>query len=370
MPTEVGRTTARKRIALPGGGHVDVPVITKISFIDPNRGQETQYTIDNSHTSLRKVHVDTVYQTAGATSGPAIAVERIDNWPVFDANDRGQETQHTLDNVVTPPTDSPPKWTKHFKTHVVRYFNPGDQTQYIDSELIDDLRMVDANDRGQETQFILNNPPGNNEAQADPSDPEISDTDNGIDAPWRTDPFQNIVGFGDGIGAALLVAAGFRQIPGSTAFDATFNLGGWSVGDTWTGLPFPVGQGVIITASSDVTAYPAGSTDGQFFAYTLGTPIDTTAHSDWNDTFAFTITWSVKPPSGARQILTTQSYDVSGATYVHAGIHYEIAGTHPVNILYFNRWTDESFPPHTPGIPPGVTSATPVLWLLFVPVTA
>ena len=73
---------------------------------------------------------------------------------------------------------------------MVRYFNPNDNTQYIDSELIDELRVLDPNSRSQETQFILNNPANGDAAQADPNDPNIADTANGIDPPWRTDPFQ------------------------------------------------------------------------------------------------------------------------------------------------------------------------------------
>lgn len=372
MPTETGRTTARKRITLPGGGHVDVKVITKISFVDANdRYQETQYTIDNSHTSVRKVHVDNVYQS-GMTSGSSIAVERIDQWPVFDAADRGQETQITIDNV-TGATSNPPNFTAHKKTHVVRYFNPADNTQYIDSELIDELHVIDPNSRAQETQFILNNPPNDDTAQADPSDPEISDTANGIDAPWRTDPFQNIIGFGAGGGFSLLLYAFFTQrgTPSapSSVFDATISMAGWSVGDTWSGLPTPSGQGTLVTATDDIANFPNASTDTLFFAYTPGAPVST-AFADWNDTFTFTITWAVRLGfTSTRQILTEQTYDISGATFVHNGQNFEIAGTNPNTLLLFNHWTDESFPPNTPGLPPGTTGGIPALWILMLPVT-
>ncbi len=192
MPTEVGRTTARKRITLPGGAQIDVPVITKISFLDPSRGQETQFTISNDHTGVRTVHVDTISVSTGE-----LKVERIDGWPTFDATDRAQETQFTFDNVKRGQ-NPPPYFIAHVKTHVVRYFDiNGDENNYIESELIDAFTMFDAPDRAQETVYTLNNPQNDDDAQADSSDPEISDSDNGIDPPWRTDPFQNIVNFNE-----------------------------------------------------------------------------------------------------------------------------------------------------------------------------
>jgi hypothetical protein len=59
--------------------------------------------------------------------------------------------------------------------------------------LIDSFSVADPYDRGQQTIFTLANPQTDDEAQANPDDPDISDSDNGIDPPWRTDPFQNIV---------------------------------------------------------------------------------------------------------------------------------------------------------------------------------
>ncbi len=288
--------------------------------------------------------------------------------PVFDAQDRAQETQITLDNV-TGATSNPPHFETHKRTHVVRYFNPDDHTQYIDSELIDELQVVDPNSRAQETQFTLNNPQ-TNDAQADPSDPEISDTANGIDAPWRTDPFQNIIGFGAGGSFSLLVFGNFHEFPsggdGYPNFDARVSMGGWSTGDTWSGLPTPSGQGFANTASGNVGEFAVGSTFGIFFTYTVGSPV--TGYPGWNDAFAFTIKWANKPPVGSRTIIVEQTYNVSGATFVHAGQNYHIAGTAPGQILFFNRWTDDStvFPP---PIPSHVTTGNPVLYLLMVPTT-
>lgn len=194
MPTEFSRTTARKRITLPSGDQVDVPIITKISFIDPTlRGQEYQYTIENSAQSNRQVHVDNVPATNGTFD--TLAVERIDKWITIDPVRRGQETQLFLDNV-TGADSVPPHFSTHFRTHVVRYYGVDNQNAYIDSELIDEFRVEDPVNRHQETRVALNNPQTSGEAQANPDDPEISDSGNGIDPPWRTDPFQNIIGFG------------------------------------------------------------------------------------------------------------------------------------------------------------------------------
>lgn len=196
MPEELSRTTARKRIYLTDvtgetGPFVDVPVITKISFIDV-RGQEVQFTINNSAEAVRRVRVDNVYRFGAGATGESIAVERIITWAVFDASERGQETQLTMDNE-TGKDEIPPHFSTHIQTHVVRYENPDDPSVWIESELIDQFSVIDANERGQETIYFLNNPADDDAAQADPNDPEISDTDNGVDPPVRTDPFQNII---------------------------------------------------------------------------------------------------------------------------------------------------------------------------------
>jgi hypothetical protein len=199
VPEEFSRTTARKRITLPAGGTVDVPVITKISFIDASdRYQELQYSIDNSAAADRTVHIDQVPSSVDghitSADGKGLPVERIEKWPHIDAVDRGQETNPEWDNV-TGGDSIPPSFTSHLKTHVVRYKNPNDTSVWIESELIDEIVVLDPTDRGQETHYTLSNPQNDDDAQANPDDPEISDTDNGIDPPWRTDPFQNIVNF-------------------------------------------------------------------------------------------------------------------------------------------------------------------------------
>ncbi len=173
-----------------GSGSVLVPVITNISFIDPiNRYQEYQYGVDNSGQGDRDVHVDDI---------KGLQVERIDVWKYLDPIQRYQEKQVAFDNK-TKGDSPPPYFITHEKTHVVRYQNTPDDGSFIDSELIDEFKIVDPVRQYQEYWYTLRNPPGEDDGQgnmivtANPDDPDITDSDNGVDPPWRTDPFQNIV---------------------------------------------------------------------------------------------------------------------------------------------------------------------------------
>ncbi len=224
MPQEFSRTTARKTIVLPDGDTIDVPCITKISFLDPNeRAQETQQSLDNSRTdSSRSVHVDQVHSVevdedgvATSTTAPtagteSLYVERIDTWRSIDPNDRYQETQTTLDNT-TGNDALPPHFSAHVKTHIYRYQqNPQDPNGvWIDSELIDEFAVIDPGSRYQESHYFLSNPTnaqfrdGNLAGQASPNDPDITisggDGEGTADNPVRLDPFQNIVNYSSGV---------------------------------------------------------------------------------------------------------------------------------------------------------------------------
>ncbi len=189
MPTEFSRTTARKRIAI-GNSFVDVPVITGISFVDSvDQYQESQHAVDNSAAGDRDVHVDTLH---GLDPTITLDVERIDTWRFIDPVDQYQETAVGFDNR-TVGESPPPYFTTHLKTHIVRYKNPDDRNVWVDSELIDEFSIVDPVQQYQEFVYELNNPATDDEAQANPNDPNIADSGAGIDPPWRTDPFQNIV---------------------------------------------------------------------------------------------------------------------------------------------------------------------------------
>jgi hypothetical protein len=258
---ENDRTMARKRLYLipdgqdpdpadnpdvtpdPGSDpYVDVPVITRISFIadGSEQYQETEYNINNSAQSGRSgtdangnpaVHVDKVFQTdmSAATSATDnygntyqvgtisdftqfINVERVDVLPTIgDGSTLYQQTDIGFDNKTggniedggAPGIDTaPPHFRAHLKTHVFRYVNPNNPDWWADSEIIDQYSCIaDGSDQYQETQYTLTNP----DVQADPDWPEISDSDNGIDPSWRLDPFQNIVNVSLGIPAYYAV---------------------------------------------------------------------------------------------------------------------------------------------------------------------
>lgn len=221
MPEEFSRTTARKRITLPTGGEVNVPVITKISFIDPyQQYQEFEHSINNSAEGDRTVHVDQVHPVTEGVSDDALSlpVERIEEWPSTDQYDRNQETRLQLDNI-TGSDQKPPSFITHLKTHVVRYRNEDDENIWIDSELIDSFAFIDPFDRYQEKVYTLLHPPGEFDAQgheiiiADANDPNIADSDNGIDPPWRTDPFQNIVNWnGQTVGITWIYTGAYTYL--------------------------------------------------------------------------------------------------------------------------------------------------------------
>ena len=224
MPTETGRIIQRKRIALPGGGTVDVPVITQIKFLDVvDQGQESEFTVTNTGDAKRDVRTASVPgggaapdETGGSSNDTSqLQVERIDLWRVRDVVAQGQETFFAPDNKTfdsgAVPDFKTPYFTTHEKTHVVKYINTPDDGNWIKSELIDKWKYRDIVDQAQETEFFLSNPPDNQNITGitvgtdsdgitttiavDPSLPDISDSNNGVDPAWRLDPFQNIVDY-------------------------------------------------------------------------------------------------------------------------------------------------------------------------------
>jgi hypothetical protein len=192
MPEESNRTTKNKKITLPGGQTVLVPVITSISFIDPiKQYQEYQYSVDNSSQADRDVHVDQVMATDGSGT---LDIERIDIWKILDPQKQYQESGFAFDNK-TGSDDTPPHFRTHQKTHLVKW---GDSGAWVQSELIDEFSVIDPIQQYQEHFYTLTGNPqaddnGFAATQPDPSDPDI--TDGSLDPPYRTDPFQNIVDF-------------------------------------------------------------------------------------------------------------------------------------------------------------------------------
>lgn len=229
MPTEVNRVVKRKRIypdALPGdsSSFVDIPVITEITFRADGSDQywETTYKIDNSGKSIRDVRVDQVnsvqidgnttdrngnlyYIGSNENTELPISVERVLTWPVkLDGSEQYWQRAFKLDNK-TGADSLPPHFSTHAKTHVTRYKNPqGGDSVWVDIELIDELTIrYDGSEQYWEYTLKLNHPEDTfppvddttpatlivEEGQYD----DISDTSNGVDPPYRLDPFQNIV---------------------------------------------------------------------------------------------------------------------------------------------------------------------------------
>jgi hypothetical protein len=230
MASETGRIVRRKRIKLPNGNTCDIPVIYQITFADPaDRGQDTEYTIDNTTDSDRTVRVASTFgdeeppdESGGggqnnANDSDILKVERIDKFQLQDAADRGQDIWPEPDNK-TFDSNGPPFFTTHVKTHIVKFVarntdDTDDTSTWIKSELIDQISFTDSGDRGQETQFTLTNPSQDNPIDGmrfgtdddgiptislDPSAFDEITSGVGIDSdgngdPVRTDPFQNII---------------------------------------------------------------------------------------------------------------------------------------------------------------------------------
>lgn len=220
MAGEYRRIRARKRVKLPNGVEVQIPVLASISFVDPrDRYQETAYGIDNTQDADRDVHVDDVYPVAvdgdgkptqdeptQDKSGDPLKVERVDTWKILDPRSRYQESRVAFDNK-TGAELIPPSFTQHQKTHIYRYFKdpekPSNDSAWIDVEWIDELGHVDPRTRYQETVATLTNPTnaefrgGDLSGQVSQDDPDITigDGEGTADNPVRLDPFQNIVNF-------------------------------------------------------------------------------------------------------------------------------------------------------------------------------
>src|SRR6516164_2480026 len=169
MPVETGRIVNRKRVKLPSGSTVDIPVIGQITFLDVvNQAQESQFHLDNSAASKRDVHVATLpgggdaSDETGSGSDSDLKVERIDVWRMLDVVEQGQETFFHPDNkTVQKAPDAPPYFVTHEKTHVVKYINTPDDGNWIKAELIDQCKYADTVEQGQETEYFLFNPPDN-----------------------------------------------------------------------------------------------------------------------------------------------------------------------------------------------------------------
>jgi hypothetical protein len=200
MATEADRTTSVRGIKNPDDASMFVPlkVIDRISFIDnSDRGQETQWTLNNGSDDNRQVHVKAIDATDGASK---LDAERIDVFSVKDDSDRGQETQYTLDSSEPP---------KHLASHEATVYSE-DGGSWLKLKRTDKMAVVDKG--GQETILELTwvdddtaNPPA-------PLPPPVTTWDGtDINPPWRIDPFQCIIDVSWG-GKYLLVAHSGNKI--------------------------------------------------------------------------------------------------------------------------------------------------------------
>jgi hypothetical protein len=200
------RLYKRKRIKDPNdsSNYVDIPVLYRAKIvIAADQYQEQWIYFDNSSASSRKVRIQKVQNTGQTAS---IDCERINSFFTKSAADQYQEHEWVLDNKDPPPiqqdgSDSP----AHEKKHIVRYFRDNDAsaTFAVDCELIDELKIVLAAEQYQEYEVFTLNP-----ELGDPIDDnsvpykvtkgfcdpglDLAPLD-GLDPPYRLDPFQNIV---------------------------------------------------------------------------------------------------------------------------------------------------------------------------------
>ncbi len=202
------RKAVRKRIGLPNGGHVFIPVLERIPFaVAADQYQEHIVYLRNGIDSNRVTHIREV---PNLDDSEHIQVERIDKWPVKTMAEQAQERIYYLKNLDPPPilpdgTNDP----AHEKVHYVRYFadNDPESDAWVDVELIDTLKVSVAAEQYQEWLLYLRHDPPGDEVN-DPGvnygpvtigfcDPALdrASQDEGLDPPYRLDPFQNIIQF-------------------------------------------------------------------------------------------------------------------------------------------------------------------------------
>lgn len=204
-----GRVYKRKRIKDPTdeNNYIDIPVLYEAKFKTiQEQAQETFLYFNNSSTSSRKTHIKRVTNNQDASQ--YIDVERIDEWTVKTMAEQAQERTFVLRNTDPPPrqpdgSNNP----AHEKTHIVRYYGGnvgGENSPWVDVELIDELKISCAAEQYQEWHLVLRHPELNEQVVdqtvpysvtagfCDPSFP-LAQTEINFDPPYRLDIFQNII---------------------------------------------------------------------------------------------------------------------------------------------------------------------------------
>lgn len=259
----IQRKAVRKRIQLPGGDYVDIPVLERVPFVvAQEQYQERNLYFRNGADGRRKVRVQAVQSLDGSET---IDVERIERFPVRTASEQYQERAFILKNNDPPPIQvSGSNNPAHEKVHYVRYYKDNNQSSnsWVDVELIDRLKIIDPSSQYQEWRlYIRHDQPGQiiddsrvpyvvTLGNCDPSLP-LSATEAGIDPPYRLDPLQNIVTFrtNENTEPFLQRYGGFT--PGESPFSAAW--------DDASLLGFSVPG--IIAALANGTAFIAGTID-------------------------------------------------------------------------------------------------------------
>lgn len=203
-----GRVYKRKRIKDPtdANNYIDIPVLYQANFKTmQEQAQESVLYFNNSSTSSRKIHTRRV---TNPNDGSYVDVERIDEWYSKTAAEQAQERTHILKNIDPPPMQPDGgNDPSHEKTHIVRYYKnnaAGSQKTWVDVELIDELKIIDASSQYQEWIWYAKHPeldmPISDSSvpyavtvgYCDPSF-ELAPLETSFDPPYRLDPLRNII---------------------------------------------------------------------------------------------------------------------------------------------------------------------------------
>lgn len=209
VETADGRVYKRKRIKDPTdeNNYIDIPVLYEARFKTmQEQAQESFLYFNNSSTSSRKTHIKRVTNNQDALQ--YVDVERIDEWYSKTTAEQAQEKTFILRNTDPPPmqpdgTNNP----AHEQTHIVRYYPGnvgGENRPWVDVELIDSLKIIDASSQYQEWIWYLKHPELGDQVNDSTvayfvtqgfcdSSLELAPAEANFDPPYRLDVFQNII---------------------------------------------------------------------------------------------------------------------------------------------------------------------------------
>lgn len=248
----------RKRIDLGGGDTVDIPVLNRVPFVvAAEQYQERVAYFRNDATADRKMHIRRLYDNAGG--GSFIDVERIDKLPDKVMQEQAQERIYYLKNTDPPPiTSHGENDPRHERVHYVRYYKNNNQSTdiWVDVEMIDRMKITIAAEQYQEWILYLKHALTDNiitDARVpwspimvgfcDPSLP-LAEQYEGIDPPYRTDPFQNIIGFRKSV-EEVPTGDVWRYATLTAACGGASTSGDWVLRDTEGHFEIANGEGYV-----------------------------------------------------------------------------------------------------------------------------